>query len=192
MLPLRLTTALGAKPPPLTVRVNAGPPVGTSEGEMEVISMPMPVKLGLIVVTGTEAVTLSCAVSLPAGKDGVNVRVTSHDAKEASAKGAAGQAAFPSPLDANETIWKSAWFVPLMVNADVTLIDELVALRSVAFIVGLVVPTTTGPKFTGKSTTGAEIGVPWIGVVCGLPEALSVTLKVALLTAFPGVAGFAK
>jgi hypothetical protein len=57
---------------------------------------------------------------------------------------------------------------------------------SVAFIVGLVVPTATGPKFTGVRTTVAGIGVPWIGVVCGLPEALSVTLRVAVLTALPG------
>ena len=73
-----------------------------------------------------------------------------------------------------------------MVNADVTLIDELVALMSVAFIVGLVVPTATGPKFTGESKTVAGKGVPWIGAVCGLPEALSVTLRVAVLVALPG------
>jgi len=73
-----------------------------------------------------------------------------------------------------------------MVNADVTLIDEGVKLESVAFIVGLVVPTATAPKFTGKSKTVGGMGVPWIGVLCGLPEALSVTLSVALLTALPG------
>ena len=103
-LPLTFTTALGAKPPPFTVSVNAGPPVATMDGEIEVISMPIPVRFGLIVVTETEAVTLSCAVSFPAGKDGVNVRVTSHDAKEASAKGAVGQAGFPSPFAVNGTI----------------------------------------------------------------------------------------
>lgn len=73
-----------------------------------------------------------------------------------------------------------------MVNAEVTLIDELVALLSVAFIVGLVVPTATGPKFAPDRTTRAGIGVPWIATDCGLPEALSVTLSVALLTALPG------
>lgn len=72
-----------------------------------------------------------------------------------------------------------------MVNAEVTLIDELLKLESVAFIVGLVVPTVTAPKLTGSRKTEA-IGVPWMGAVCGLPEALSVTLRVALLTALPG------
>lgn len=79
-----------------------------------------------------------------------------------------------------------------MVNADVTLIAALPPLESVAFIVGLVVPTTTLPKTTGVKTTTGGIGVPWMGTLCGLPEALSVTLSVALLTALPGLAGFAK
>ena len=73
----------------------------------------------------------------------------------------------------------------MTVNADVTLIDEPLKLPRVAFIVGLVVPTVTGPKFTGPRKTEA-IGVPWMETVCGLPEALSVTLRVALLTALPG------
>lgn len=104
------TTALGANPPPSTVRVNAGPPVATIEGEIEVTSMPVPIRFGVVVVTATEAVTLSCAVSLPAGSsDGVNASETSHDAPEAKGKGTVvGQAELPSLLATNETIWKSA------------------------------------------------------------------------------------
>lgn len=36
-LPFTLTTALDAKPPPFTVKVNAGPPVATIDGEIDVI-----------------------------------------------------------------------------------------------------------------------------------------------------------
>lgn len=71
-----------------------------------------------------------------------------------------------------------------------TLIDEPLKLERVAFIVVLVVPTVTAPKLTGARRTVAGRGVPWMGAVCGFPEALSVTLIVALL--LPGVAGFAK
>ena len=67
----------------------------------------------------------------------------------------------------------------------VTLIDAPVKLERVAFIVGLFVPTCTAPKFTGDRRTKA-VGVPWMGAVCGLPEALSVTLRVAVLMALPG------
>jgi hypothetical protein len=73
------------------------------------------------------------------------------------------------------------------VASTVTVAPEM--LISVAFIVGLVVPIPTGPKFTGDTATKAGIGVPWIGAVCVSPGALSVTLRVALLTALPG--GFA-
>ena len=66
-----------------------------------------------------------------------------------------------------------------------TLIGAPLKLKRVAFIVGLVVPTVTGPKFTGPRKTEA-MGVPWMGAVWGLPEAVSVTLRVALLTALPG------
>ena len=59
VLPLTLTTALGAKPPPVTASVNAGPPVATMGGEIEVISMPVPIKFGVLVATETEAETLS-------------------------------------------------------------------------------------------------------------------------------------
>ena len=77
-----------------------------------------------------------------------------------------------------------------MEKPDVTLTEEVPALVRVAFMVGLVAPTATPPKFTGKRrrSPGAK-GVPWMGADCGLPEALSVTLRVALLTALPG--GFA-
>ena len=108
-LPLTLTTAVESNPPPFTVSVNAGPPVATIEGEIEVISMPMPSRFGVLVVMATEAVTLSCAVSLPAGSDGVNVRLTSQDAPEANGNGTVvEQAALPSPFATNGTILKLA------------------------------------------------------------------------------------
>src|SRR5580704_779906 len=105
-LPSKLTTALGAKPPPFTVSVNAGPFVATICGDMEVISIPTPIRFGVDVLTGTEAVTLSCADSLPVA-DGVNVRVTSQANPAAGAagraKGGAGQAELLSPFETNGT-----------------------------------------------------------------------------------------
>jgi len=67
------------------------------------ISIPMPVRLGLIVLTGTEAVTLRFADSALAGEDGVKVRLPSQEANAANAKGAVGQAELPSPLETNGT-----------------------------------------------------------------------------------------
>jgi hypothetical protein len=98
-LPFTFTTALGANPPPFTVKVNAGPPVATTEGEMEVSSMPVPVRFALSCVAEAEVVTLMVAISLPAGSDGVNVRLVSHAVSGFSMNGTVvGQAAFPSPL----------------------------------------------------------------------------------------------
>jgi len=186
------TTVLGVNPPPFTVNVNAGPPVATIEGEIEVICTPVPVKFGVVVVTGTEAVTLRLADSALAGRDGVNVRETSQElpgpGAAGRAKGDDGQAEFPSPLETKGTIWKSLWFAPVMEKAEVTLIDELPRLERVAFMVGLVVPTGTPPKFTGDRNTSAAVGemFPVIGNDCGLPVALSVIFSVATLWAFPG------
>src|SRR5580704_1089853 len=55
-------------------------------------------------------------------------------------------------------------------------------------MVGLVVPTATGPKFTGDSNKGAPAAeiFPVIGKDCGLPVAVSAMLSVAVLWAFPG------
>lgn len=195
-LPFTFTTALGAKPPPFTVSVNSGPPVATICGEIEVISTPVPVRFGLGVVTATEAVTLRLADSALAGRDGVNVRLASQDAPEASGKGTAvGQAEFPSPFETKATIWKSPGLAPAMEKADVTLTEEAVALVRVAFMVGLVVPTGTAPKFTGERNTSpapAVRGTPVIGIACGLPEPLSVRFSVATLLALPGVTELAK
>jgi hypothetical protein len=148
-------------------------------------------RVGVDVVTGTEVVTLSCADSLPVA-DGVNVRVTSQANPAAGAagraKGGAGQAEWLSPFETNGTRWKSDGFVPAIEKAEVTLTDKPVALMRVAFMVGLVVPTVTGPKFTGdsnKTAPTAEI-FPVIGKDCGLPVALSVIFSVATLCAFPG------
>jgi hypothetical protein len=190
---LTFTTVVDVKPPPLTVRVNAGPPVATIDGEIEVIMIPVPVKFGVGVITGTEAVTLRLADSALAGRDGVNVRVTSQAKPGVGAAGRTkgiddGQAEFVSPFETNATMWKSAGLVPVMEKADVTLTEEVPALVRVAFMVGLVVPTATPPKFTGDNTTSPAVGemFPVIGNDCGLPLALSVIFSVATLWAFPG------
>lgn len=87
---MTFTTALEAKPPPFTVKVNAGPPVATMEGEMEVISTPMPNRNPFCGELGPSSETLIVAFSLPA-KDGVNVTPTLQNLLTARANGAAGQ-----------------------------------------------------------------------------------------------------
>jgi len=184
-LPLTLTTALGAKVAPFTVSVNAGPPVATIAGDIDVTSMPMPVSGALCGEPGPLSETLIPADSLPA-IDGVNATPTSH-------------AEFPSranetnpgqgllPLGAAVTNWKSPLFVPLMVKPVAsTLTVTLEELTNVAFIVGLVVPIATGPKSTGVTATIEVFGTPMICVCWGLPAALSVTFNIALLIAAPG------
>ena len=106
-------------------------------------------------------------VSVPAA-DGVNVRLVSQAENAAKAKGVgAGQAENPSPFATKATLWKSAGFVPPeILKADVTLIDDELLFNSVAFIVALVVPMATAPKFTGvRSTAEAdEVGIPVMGI----------------------------
>src|SRR5580704_5013959 len=80
-----------------------------------------------------------------------------------------------------------------MEKADVTLTEEALKLLSVAFIVGLVVPTATPPKATLERVTKlfAPLTNPKIGICCGESAAVSVTFNVAVLSTFP-VAGLAK
>src|SRR5580693_2654086 len=85
--------------------------------------------------------------------------------------------------------WKSALFAPVMVKpVESTVRAAEFRLMSVAFIVGLVVPMVTAPKFTGEtSTSTVELrGTPVIGIACGLPVPLSVRVSVATLLALPG------
>ena len=185
---LTFTTVLGVNPPPFTVSVNAGPPVATMDGEIEVISTPVPVRLGFGVVTATEAVTLSWAVSLPT-RDGVKLRLVSQPLSAFNWNGGAGQADSPSPLATNATLWKSAAFVPVIPKAEVTIIADEDPFSNVAFIVALVPPMTTGPKFTGvksKAPPATVKGMPVMGMACGLPVPSSVRFSVATLFAFPG------
>lgn len=184
-LPLTLTTALGANPPPFTVRVNAGPPVATIDGEIEVISMPMPVSGALCGEPGPLSETLMVADSLPT-IEGVNARPTSHKEFAARANEVSdGQGMFA--LGAAVTNWKSALFVPPIVKPVAsTLRGTFWELTNVTLIVGLVVPIPTGPKFTGVTATVIMLGTPMICVGWGLPAALSLTFRVALLTAAPG------
>lgn len=146
------TTALVANPPPSTVRVNAGPPVATIEGEIDVTSTPTPISGALCGEPGPLSETLMEAVSLPA-MEGVNARPTSHKEFAFRTNDAnAGQGVLPPGAAA--TSWKSALFVPLIVKPVAsTFIDALVVLTSVAFIVALVVPMPTGPKNTGVMPT---------------------------------------
>lgn len=159
--PLTLTTALGANVPPFTVSVNAGPPVATIAGEIDVTSMPMPVSGALCGEPGPLSETLMAADSLLA-IDGVNATPTSHDEfAERTNEATDGQGALP--LGAAVVNWKSALFAPVIVKPVAsTLRGALVRLNSVVFIVGLVVPIATGPKFTGVTPTGNTFGTPII------------------------------
>ena len=194
---LTFTTALGANPPPFTLSVNAGPPVATIEGEIDVICTPAPINAAFCGDPGPSSVAVIVDDSLPTTV-GVNVRLTSQPVNEVSAKGSVvEQAGNPSPFETNGTIWKSAGFAPpeTVKPGEETVTVAAVALKSVEFLVALVVPMGTAPKFTGNNTTPdspAVKGVPVIGIACGLPEPLSVRFSVALLTALPGVAGLAK
>lgn len=154
-----LTTAPGANPPPFTVSVNAGPPVATIDGEMDVSSMPKPDSGALCGEPGPLSETLIVADSFPA-MDGVNTRPTSQTVPVGMENDASpGQKGLP--LGAAGTNWKSALFVPLMVKPVAsTLRVAPEKLISVAFIVGLVVPMPTGPKFTGDIPTVTGMGVP--------------------------------
>src|SRR5580704_12362698 len=142
-LPFTFTTALGANPPPFTVNVNAGPPVATTEGEIDVISTPKPVSAAVLGVIIPLFGTLRVAVSALGGDVGVKLIPTSHFwpglSENAEVYGTALQAAFPPAAMA--TRWKSGEFVPLILNPGAaTLSTPVPAFVSVAFIVTLVVP----------------------------------------------------
>lgn len=157
------------------------------EGEMEVISTPIPNRGAFCGEPGPSSVTLMVAVSFP-GTDGVKVNPTSQDPLAARANGAAGQGVLPPGAAA--TTWKSAAFVPVSVKpVGLTLSGAELKLNRVEFLVELVVPMAMGPKFTDVKKTNGVAGVitkPVTGTNCGLPAALSVTVKVALLSANPG------
>ena len=163
---LTLTTALGAKPPPLTVRVKAGPPVATMEGEMDVICTPEPVRAVFcgMVAGFTLSATLRVAFSILVGLVGVKFSPKSQawPGLRANVVGGNGQAGFV-PLAENK--WKSAGSAPgaEMVNpVAVTLTGAVPILVSVTIIVGLVLPIATGPKLTGLGVRMAS-GVFGVG-----------------------------
>lgn len=85
---------------------------------------------------------------------------------------------------------KSPAFVPVRVNpVALTLSGAEVKLNNVEFIVGLVTPIATYPKFTPVKKTIGVLGTltsPKTEIICGLSAALSVTVKVAVLVANPG------
>jgi hypothetical protein len=191
---LEFTTALGANPPPFTVNVNAGPPVATMDGDIEVISMPEPDSGALWGEAGPSSATLMFEVSLPT-TDGVNVTPTWQLENAGTANKAVPRQGFAVPPRAGAS-WKSPGFVPpLMVKpVELTLRATAVPFRRVAFSVKFE-PMATPPKFTGVRITPenpAVKGVPVIGIICGLPEPLSVSFSVAVLTVLPGVKELAK
>ena len=98
--------------------------------------------------------TLSVAFLVPR-TDGENETPTSHAEVALSTNTVVNEQAGFEP--AAENTWKSPEFAPVMANeVPVTLMEEVPTLNSVAIIVPLVVPTGTGPKFTGLGVKMAK------------------------------------